>query len=158
MSGVTLAAATAVCSASAQAPHANWLANPCSAILAADLGAVLPGPESAITRKPRSGKFESECLFADTASHRSLRLVLHPAKDTARVTRQLERLANGESAGQRTDINGYDAVLSPDGLQISVGVDHWLVTLIASNPMPTDTAHSLAARVVARIGAMEAAP
>jgi hypothetical protein len=105
---------------------------------------------AALSREARSGRFESECLLVDKAGQRSLRLVLHPAKDAARVQRQLTRL--GE-AGADLDLRvaHQPAALSAQGNSLSWSETHWMLTLAGSDRFERSAALALAERISRRL-------
>lgn len=151
LSSLILAAVLYATDARAQSVNDAWLANPCELLSADGIAKILPVPAAAVTRKPRQGKYQSECLLVDSVGQRSLRLVLHPAKDAARVKRQLDRLASATPPAERIEIKGHAGVFSANRNEINVGVDTWMVSLVASMPMSAEDAVKLASNVVGRI-------
>ena len=138
--------------AACAAPAEHWLADPCPLLQTDALTQLYPGASGSvdISRESRSGRHESECLLRDRSGQHSIRLILHPAKDAARVQRQLGRLGEaGADLGQR--VLGQPAAMSAQGDSLSWGASHWMLTLAGSAPLDRDAALKLAERISRRI-------
>lgn len=134
------------------APAERWLADPCALLETGALSQLYPGlPGNAtLSREARSGRFESECLLVDKSGQRSLRLVLHPAKDAARVQRQLDQL--GEAGADRgLRVIDRPAALSAQGDSLSWAEAHWMLTLAGSERFERSAALALAERISRRV-------
>lgn len=142
----------AVATAQADEPSAHWLEQPCALMETDDLARVLPTAADSMTSAPYVGRRSSECTWTEPGTDRSLRLVLHPARDAERVTAQLQRLFDADAAAVAFDVDAAPAFVSADRTQLSLGVDHWMISVFGSEPLDADGLHALAAALVQRVG------
>ena len=134
------------------------LQNPCALLDGRDYAQVLPPPGGQLESKPYVGRRSSECLWTDPQGQRSLRLVLHPTRDTERPLSQLQRLRTADPQALALEISGQPAVLSGDRSQISVAVGRTLLSLVGSSPLQPVGAQEVASKVIAQIPRAEPQP
>lgn len=146
-----LALGLAAASAAVDAPQPEWLQQPCALLSSVDIARVLPAAEAAFVANPYVGRRESDCLWSDTEAGRSLRLVLHPAKDAARVTSQLQRQQSQDAGSVAFEAGAAAAVLSGDQSRLSIAVGNWMVSLLGSAPLDADAARALALELAKRV-------
>lgn len=133
-------------------PARHWLEDPCTLLESSALSRLYPdtADTAALSREARSGRFESECLLVDKTRQRSVRLVLHPAKDAERVQRQLVRLGQG-AAGETLTLADRSAVLNAAGDSLSWAEANWMLTLSGSEVFDRAAALALAERISRRL-------
>lgn len=112
---------------------------------------MLPAAEAALVAKPYIGRRESDCLWTDTAAEKTLRLVLHPSKDAARVADRLQRLQSQDVGSIAFAAGAADALLSADRSRLSIAVGNWMVSLIGSVPLDAEVAQRLATELAKRV-------
>jgi hypothetical protein len=139
-------------------PQAHWLQDPCALLQEADYARVLPAPTGELQSKPYVGRRNSECLWTDAATNRTLRLVLHPARDAARVADQLQRMQSADPAVVAFEAGFANALITGDRTQVSLGVGHWMISVFGSEPLDEDGARVLATQFAERVSQEQAAP